>query len=153
MTNFAIAVALVLTLAPSSARAQGCQRSSPYADEDLAATAPLFYDSARADVRGTAIEQLTAADTQYVVRSDSVCRIVVEAAVAELRRSNDLWAAGREGDYAATVFRFGPYYAVALLEERAPVKYESGMLTGFMTGRSPLLIYRATDLELLLRLH
>jgi hypothetical protein len=73
---------------------------------------------------------------------------VLDRAVTYLRQKNTLWAGGREGNFAATVYRFGPYFAISLAEERPAATYENGVLSGFATGRSPFLIYRASDLAL-----
>jgi hypothetical protein len=151
MTMKLLTLVALLTLAAVPARAQqGCARTASYAEQSRTALAPLFYssDQNQADVRGTAIQLLSASDSSYVVHTDSICTQVLAVAVAYMRQYNTTWAAGNEGNYVATVFRFGPYYAVTLAEARPPVTYSNGTLSGFQTGRSQTLVYSAPTLTL-----
>lgn len=148
-----VGFAAVLSLVPAALPAQaGCSRTPDYAEETREDLAPLFYDSGNenAEFRGTAIQQLSAADTQYVVRDDSVCEAVLSAAVARMRQYNTSWANGQEGNYSAAVIRFGGYYAVALAEESPSLTVQNGMLSGFGTARGWTLILRADTLGHLL---
>jgi hypothetical protein len=150
--SIAAALAAVFFV-PSIAAAQECQRTSPYADEDIHELALWFYNPEYKENRGTEIQLLTPADTQYVVRDDSICDALVTDALARLRDGPSPWAEGREGNFEATVYRFGPYYVVELMEELPPVTYENGVLDGLVTSRSPTLIYRASDMKLLRSLY
>lgn len=133
----------IAALVPSRGAAQtGCARTSPYADEFHADMKSLFFeaDSIADRLRGGVIQKLGASDTSYVVREDSVCDRVLPVAVAQMRASNQIWASGQEGNYTATVFRFGPYFVVTLGEEPG---------AAVENRRSPTLVYRAADLVLL----
>jgi len=135
---------------PMSANAQGCQRTSPDAAEDIEEIAATFYDPESGDVRGTAIQLLTSADTAYVVRHDATCQAVLEEALPYLRQHHPLWVAGQEGNYQATVYRFGPYYAVELVpEDRSPPPTPGTLEMVRHDHRATLMVYRASDLTLL----
>lgn len=147
MRFFALAFVITALVGPGGAHAQ-CQRTSPYAEEDIAEVAATFYDSEYVENRGTAIQLLTAADTQYVVRDDLVCQAVLDRVLPLLRQHDPAWGEGKAGDYVATVYRFGPYYAVEMMREESPDP-DAGILGVVKHGRSPFLIYRAADLTLL----
>jgi hypothetical protein len=146
-------VLLVLATAlttPLSSSAQGCQYTSPSAEEDVSQIAPMFYDPEYAEDRGTTIQLLTSADTARVVRDDSVCQVVVNQAIAHLRQNSSVWNAGQEGKFQATVYRFGPYYAVSVVpEDRSPPPAPGTLDMVRHDHRSVLLVYRASDLALL----
>jgi hypothetical protein len=57
--------------------------------------------------------------------------------------------AGEEGDFSASIYRFGPYYAVEITpEDRSPPATSiSGVIKRGRDGA--LLIYRASDVTLL----
>lgn len=143
-----VTVAAVLAFSVQ-ASAQGCQRTAPHAEGYLPELAASFYDPDYAEDRGTTIQLLSAADTAYVVRDDSTCQMVLNQALAHLRQHHPLWAAGQEGNYQATVYRFGPYYAVEMVpEDRTPTT------TGthdFVRNNhdATLMVYRISDLALL----
>ena len=143
-----LVVATVLAVR-SPANAQGCQRTSPHADEDMPEVAATFYDPEYGDVRGATIQLLSATDTAYVVRDDSTCQVVLNQALAHLRQHHPLWAAGQEGNYQATVYRFGPYYAVEMVpEDRTP--RTPGTLDFVRNNHdATLMVYRISDLALL----
>jgi hypothetical protein len=145
--DVALIVALILAAA-KPLQAQGCERTPEYADEARELLAPLFFESDSSDVaqRGSEIQQLSPGDSTYVVRDDSVCARIVPLAVSYLRQTNTVWAAGQEGRYSASVYRFGPYYAVSLGVERSPAMYSNGTVSGILTGPSPVIVYRAADM-------
>jgi hypothetical protein len=148
-------VAAILGVLPAALPGQeGCGRTSESAEELREDLAPLFYssDSLDAELRGTAIRRLSPADTQYVVREDSVCEAVLAVAVPLMRQYNTMWAAGREGNFTATVIRFGGYYAVSLVSEMPPMTLKDGVFTSFGSATSATLVFRADTLEILLHL-
>jgi hypothetical protein len=131
------------------ASAQGCQRTSPHAQEDIEEVGSTFYDPEAETDRGTVIQLLTSADTAYVVRDDSTCQAIIDRAVSYLRQHHPVWAENKEGNYTATIYRFGPYYAVEVVpDNRSPAA--QGELGAIDHRRiATVLIYRATDLVLL----
>jgi hypothetical protein len=145
MTTRILGIAALLVMAAVPAKAQqGCARTAPYAEEARQTLVPLFYsaDATQVAVRGTAIQRLSASDTNYVVRTDSVCDQVLSTAVALMRQHSPVWSSGAEGNYVATVYRFGSYYVVGLAEERPAVT--GGLANGVENGRSVTLVYSAT---------
>ncbi|HEX8362423.1 MAG TPA: hypothetical protein VF613_20050 [Longimicrobium sp.] len=132
--------ALIAT--PRVVLAQSCgDVPAEVAEETRAAVAPLFFDSAEADLREASVRQLAPGEIQQIVRDDSVCAALVQRAVAHLRATNSVWRAGQEGEQEVIVFRFGPYYAVSLT--RAQPVTDTGL--NVATGWSPLVVFRAGD--------
>jgi hypothetical protein len=112
--------------------------------------APTFYDPEYAEDRGTVIQLLTSADTAHVVRDDSVCQVVLDQAITHLRQHSSVWKAGQEGKFQATVYRFGPYYAIMVVpEDRSPPPTPGTLDMIRHDHSSALLVYRASDLALL----
>lgn len=147
-----------LLLAPATMDAQGCSRTSPSAEEELVALAATFSSDPESAIdHGPWIPPLAATDSTYVVGDDSTYQAVLDVVIPAMRTGNTIWAEHREGDYTATVFRLGPYYAVVLLlkGDGSPsltvTKNADGSTTvnGFETGRNPFVVLRATDLEIL----
>jgi hypothetical protein len=142
--------ALVAALStPAAVHAQGCQHTPPEADEDLEAVGSMFYDPESVENRGSVIQLLSPSDTAYVVRNDSTCQAVLDRVIPYLRRHHAIWKAGEEGNFSASIYRFGPYYAVEIMpEDRSPPATSiSGVIKHGHDGA--LLIYRASDLALL----
>lgn len=135
---------------PSFASAQGCQRTSAYADEDLEDVSAIFYDPEYVEDRGGVVQLLASSDTAYVVRDESTCQAVLSQVVSYLQQNHPVWMQGQEGDFEATLYRIGPYYAVEVVPEEKSAA-DSGDLSSLIKhGRSAtLLIYRASDLTLL----
>lgn len=149
---------ILLPLAPAAVEAQGCSRTSPYAEEELAAIAPTFSANPEAARnRGREIIPLARGDTTYVVRDDSVCQAVLDVVLPEVRRGDPEWADDGDDGYTADVLRLGPYYTVSLLRERAPgselrvTNNADGSITiqGVAHSRSPLVVLRAADLSII----
>jgi hypothetical protein len=112
------------------------------AEETRQAVAPIFFDSAEADIREHHVRQLGPGEVQEVVRDDSVCTPLVERAIAHMRATNTVWGAQREGEQEVIVFRFGSYYAVSLTR----VQTSDGTGLNVTTGWSPLVVFREGDL-------
>lgn len=150
MRNLVFIVLVTALASPAFANAQGCGYTSPGAEAEMEHIAPSFYDPEYADVRGTVIQLLTSADTAYVVRDDSVCQVVLSQAITHLRQHSSMWSAGQEGNFQATVYRFGPYYAVSIAPEDRSPPPTPGTLDMIRHDRSSaLMVYRASDLTLL----
>jgi hypothetical protein len=144
-------VTAALLVAAAPARAQGCSHTPDDADEERVELAPTFYDSDPADpaVRGNAIQQLSASDTNYVVHDDSVCDLVLARAIQYVRGVDSTWARGAEGDYVASVFGFGPYYVASISAEQPAATYANGTLSmGSPAGASWQIVLRPEDLEI-----
>lgn len=150
-----IAPLIFLLLAPAAAEAQGCSRTPPDAEEDLIEIAASFSAGPEtARNRGPGITPLVPADTTYVVRDDSVCQVVLDVVIPEIRRGDPVWAGHREGEYTAAVLRLGPYYTVSLLPERESgselraTNNADGSVTiqGVAHSRNPFVVLRAADL-------
>jgi hypothetical protein len=117
--------------------------------EDLEAVGSVFYDSESVLVRRSIIQLLTSSDTAYVVRDDSTCQAVLDRALPYLRQHMSTWKEGQKGNFEATVYRFGPYYAVQAVPEDS-LPQSTSILDLVVHDRSAsLLIYRASDLTLL----
>ena len=111
--------------------------------EDVAGVehyAPYFLDADMADVRGEGIQQLAPTDTLTIVADSATCVLVHERARKYLQSMGDRSVNLASGEYDFTVFRFGPYYAIVLLNDD-PVG--SGEVK---TGYASLLVFRADDL-------
>jgi hypothetical protein len=143
---FSVALAMA---APVSVSAQGCSRTSPYADDDLEELGSIFYDVDSEADRGGVVRLLTLADTAYVVRDDATCQAVLARVLPYLRQYHPTWAQGQEGNFVATIYRFGPYYAVEVVPEdrSSPGTGDLAMVKHARTAT--LLIYSASDLTLL----
>ncbi|HEX8393942.1 MAG TPA: hypothetical protein VF665_16485 [Longimicrobium sp.] len=151
------ACVLMLGLLPAKGFGQNCSLTAPDADENLRDLAPMFYDPDETENRGPHVRLLTAADTQYVVRDDSVCQAVLDVVIPRMRRAFRSWAAGREGAYEATVYRFGPYLAVEITDGSMPGSHVSvthnqdgsTTITGLGSSRSPLFVLDAGSMAVI----
>lgn len=147
-------IAAAALLASSPALGQGCSHASPYADDERMDIAPTFYDSTGVGNRGTEIQQLSSSDTSYVVHNDTVCDAVLSLAIAYMRTVAPVWTANQEGNYVATVFRFGPYFAVSIDAEEPAATYSNGVLTmGSSSTVGRLIVYDASTLTRLKVFH
>jgi len=144
MYHIRLLVCCAAMLIPRLALAQGCGSvTTERAEEIREAVAPIFFDSAEADIREEYVRKLAPGEIQQVVRNDSVCTPLVELAVAHMRATNTRWSAHQEGDYEIVVLQFGPYYAVSLTEVAMP----SGTGLNVATGWSPVVVFRVADLS------
>lgn len=145
-----ILVALVMGLGiVSRAAAQTRPAVCGSLPEDIAAVehfAPYFFDTDMADVRGADIQQLAPTDTGMVVADSATCMVVHERARTYLQSMGDRSVNLESGEYDFTIFRFGPYYAIVLLNND-PVGS-----TEVKTGYASLLVFRADDLAHVLTL-
>lgn len=138
-----------------------------YAREDLARHFQIFTSIRDSTVRGTELVRLPATADHYVVTDPKTCRRVLRAVTAKFRhgsdgkddnqvddsardqRGHDRDAAndahGRVGHdgrskrpYTFTIFRYGPYYAVQIVDTPPPgIQIDDG---------SSLVIFRADTL-------
>ncbi len=108
-----------------------------YAREDLARHFQIFTSIRDSIVRGTELVRLPATADHYVVTDPKICRRVTRAVTAKFRR------VGHDGrslkhPYMFTIFRYGPYYAVQILDTPPPgIQIDDG---------SSLVIFRADTL-------
>jgi hypothetical protein len=149
---FCLAVGLAVAAAP--AYAQGCSHSSSPSDaqEEREIIAPTFYSSDPANQveRGNVIEQLSSNAPSYVVRDDAVCTRALQRATRFMREHDPVWTSGREGNYSADVFRFGPYLVVSIMAEQPPVRATpSSVEIPPSRGEGYRIVYRAHGLKLL----
>ncbi len=125
--------ALVAVLAtPTLARAQEppCGDTS-FASNLLALKFAMFTDSGQAKVRGRQIVALSPDAVHRVVTDPRECRRVLQATSRYLPRRSE-WG-------THMIFRFGPYYAVDILQKLPP-----GVQS---TGGEALTIFRASDMR------
>ena len=124
------ALQLVLAGAASPVVAQGCVHATDDAQAELETLRPTFYSDDPADTasRGDALRRLAPTETAFVVTDARECTRVLARAIRYMREHEPTWAAGREGNFEANVFRFGPYYVVGIGAESPPATYENGVL-------------------------
>jgi hypothetical protein len=144
MYHIRLLVCCVAVVVPRLALAQACGSVIGARGEEIReAVAPIFFDSAEADIREGYVRKLAPGEIQQVVRDDSVCPRLVELAVAHMRATNTRWSAHQEGGYEFVVLQFGPYYAVSLTEVEMPPRTGLDVSTGW----SPLMVFRAVGLN------
>lgn len=149
--------AIVLTLAllvvqgaRSPLVAQGCTHAAEDAGEHLENLRSTFYSDDPADVasRGDAIQILSPTDSAYVVQDSATCDRVIGRAIGYMRDNDSTWAAGREGDYEATVYRLGPYVVVVISAEDPPATYINGVLSFDPEAHGKAIVFRARGLKI-----
>ena len=137
LNAFALLVALTF-VAPVNAqqRPAACGAIS----EEIASIedfAPYFFDLDMSNVRGNEITLLAATQPKYIVSDSTECTAVHAAAIAHLQAEGSDWVDFSSGGHDFTIFRFGPYYAIVLLNNTTSQK---------RLHYSPLVVLRAADL-------
>lgn len=102
--------------------------------------APYFYDDDMSEVRGEEIEQLAPTDSRYIVADSATCVRVHDQARAYLQSIGGGGVNLSSGEYDFAIFRYGPYYAIMMLNN------EPEDATHAATGYGSLLVFRADDL-------
>lgn len=136
--------ALLLLLLPVALPAQvGGDKCGSWegADIRLDELAAYFVAAEHAEFREGMIEQVSADAPRIVVTNRQECTKVVNAALKVLR-SADGWREMHRLGFQHNVFRYGPYYAVVVLQNVPEGEVRVG-------GYAIMLIFRADDLEYL----
>ena len=114
---------LLLLLTSSAVGAQSRPAACgtlPEAEERLTSFADYFVLSEYAYMRAGHINQLQPSDTQLVVADSAVCQQVYAAAVARLRADGTETIDLSPGKHEFVVLRYGPYYAIQLMDVAPP---------------------------------
>lgn len=133
---------IVLGLIPLTGSAQTRPSSCGSISEAVASVedyAPYFSATEFANVRGSHISQIASSDPQYIVTDSVTCQAVHDKAVALLAQNGGSMVDLLDHDF--TVFRFGSYFAIILLDNAT--ENSSSITTKF----APLMVFQASDLS------
>lgn len=144
--NETLLLAATLLLAPGIGTAQSRPSACGSLPEDIVSVtdyARYFASDTFAWLRADHITQIAPTDSQYIVTDSVTCQAVHDRAVQQLQTRADSLINLQPGGHDFTVFRFGPYLAIVLIDTNLDTSTE--IVAEDRT--SPILVFNASDLS------
>ena len=139
--TFLLVVALLAAQNVASAQVRGDKCGTwENSDVRLGIIAKYFVDDDQAAFREGLIDKVSPDAPQSVVLDEQICGPLMRQVLKSIRTQTNTHDVARNG-YEFSVLRYGPYYAVVLLENSAPDTSNLSWAT--------LFIFRASDMQFL----